>query len=63
MAHLYYEVDYTIVEQVKALVEKNVAQQNQIIDLRLAIKRIEAELKYSQKERQRLDTKLMEQSL
>ena len=55
MAHMHHDVNYTIADQVRALVEETIDQQNQIIELQRDIRSLKVELKYSQKERQWLD--------
>jgi chromosome segregation ATPase len=60
MPHLYYEEDHTVTSMVRTMVEDYNRKRNHVIDLNREITRLKAELGYCQKERQRLDKKIME---
>lgn len=58
MAHMHYETDYTVANQVKALVEENTEQKNTIIDLQRDLRKAQSDLKFIRAKRQKLEEEL-----
>lgn len=58
MAHQQYGMDYTIANQVRALIEENTDQKNQIADLTRDLRQAKSNLVYIRDKRQRLEEEL-----
>lgn len=61
--NMYYEVDYSLANQVGRILENYMEVRNDNIDLQHEITRLTAKLKFSQGERRKLEQRLVKKSL